>query len=110
MEIVNDFDERSYNNNGKTWKSSRILRVNPNFFMFLSFSIVFLHFLSSFSFFNFLSFFHVLSFSIVFYHFLSFSVVVFCWWRWCCRLGESVPASLDCWTAVAICSSGVEGG
>ena len=27
MEIVEDFDEKSYNNNGKPWKSSRILRV-----------------------------------------------------------------------------------
>ena len=25
MEIVEDFDEKSYNNNGKPWKSSRIL-------------------------------------------------------------------------------------
>ena len=30
MEIVEDFDEQSYNN-GKPWKSSRILRVNPIF-------------------------------------------------------------------------------
>ena len=34
MEIVEDFDEKSYNNNGKPWKSSRILRVKPNFFFF----------------------------------------------------------------------------
>ena len=33
MEIVEDFDEKSYNNNGKPWKSSRILRVNPIFFI-----------------------------------------------------------------------------
>ena len=44
MEIVEDFDEKSYNNNGKPLKSSRILRVNPNFFIFLSFFIIFLHF------------------------------------------------------------------
>ena len=44
MEIVEDFDEKSYNNNGKPWKSSRILRVNPFFFIFLSFFIIFLHF------------------------------------------------------------------
>ena len=44
MEIVEDFDEKSYNNNGKPWKSSRILRVNPNFFIFLHF----LHFSSFF--------------------------------------------------------------
>ena len=31
MEIVQDFDEKSYNNNGKPWKSSRISRVNPIF-------------------------------------------------------------------------------
>ena len=37
MEIVEDFDEKSYNNNGKPWKSSRILRLNPNFFVFLLF-------------------------------------------------------------------------
>ena len=40
MEIVVDFDEKSYNNNGKPWKSSRILRVNPMF----SFSFLFYHF------------------------------------------------------------------
>ena len=28
---------KSYNNNGKSWKSSRILRVKPNFFIFLMF-------------------------------------------------------------------------
>ena len=44
MEIVEDFDEKSYNNNGRPWKSSRILRVNPNFFIFLSFFIIFLPF------------------------------------------------------------------
>ena len=41
MEIVEDFDEKSYNNNGKPWKSSRILRVNPIVFIFLSFFIFF---------------------------------------------------------------------
>ena len=35
MEIVEEFDEKSYNNNGKPWKSSRILRLKPNFFIFL---------------------------------------------------------------------------
>ena len=54
-EIVEDFDEKSYNNNGKSWKSSRILRVNP--FFHVSF---FFH--------------HFLSFSIIFFHFLSFSL------------------------------------
>ena len=38
MEIVEDFDEKSYNNNGKPWKSSRILRVNPIFSFFFLFS------------------------------------------------------------------------
>ena len=51
MEIVEDFDEKSYNNNGKAWKSSRILRVNPIFFIFLSFSSFF--FIFSFFFFIF---------------------------------------------------------
>ena len=45
MEIVEDFDEKSYNNNGKHWKSSRILRVNPNFFI-CSIFFIFLHVLS----------------------------------------------------------------
>ena len=45
MEIVEEFDETSYNNTGKPWKSSKILRVNPMFFIFLSFFILFLHFL-----------------------------------------------------------------
>ena len=48
MEIVEDFDEQSYNNNGKPWKSSRILRVNP---MFFSFFFLFSLFSSIFSFF-----------------------------------------------------------
>ena len=69
MEIVEDFDEKSYNNNGKSWKSSRILRVNPFFFHF-SFFIIFLHF------FDFFSFFH-LFFIFSFFHFLFFSPV-FC--------------------------------
>ena len=34
MEIVEDFDEKSYNNNGKPWKSSRILRMNPIYSFF----------------------------------------------------------------------------
>ena len=55
MEIVEDFDEKSYNNNGEPSKSSRILRVKPNFFNFSCFFI----------------FFHFLSFSFIFFHFLS---------------------------------------
>ena len=86
MEIVKDFDEQSYNNNGKPWKSSRILRVKPNFFIFSLF-IIFLHFSFShffvffsffmFSFFLFFQFFRVLHFSsfflIFFLHFFLFS-------------------------------------
>ena len=67
MEIVEDFDEKSYNNNGKSWKSSRILRVNPKFFIFLSFS-------SFFQFCSFSSFFHFcLCFSSSFFRFFFFS-------------------------------------
>ena len=77
MEIVRDFDEKSYNNNGKPWKSSRILRVSPFFFIFLSLFIIFLHFFRFF-FWHVLSgsfmFFHVLSRSFIFWHVLSFSL------------------------------------
>ena len=49
MEITEVFDEKSYNNDGKPWKSSRILRVKPNVFIFLDFSSsFFLHFFKSF--------------------------------------------------------------
>ena len=66
----------------KSWKSSRILRVNPCFFIFLSFFIIFLHFPScSFMFFHVLScsfmFFHVLSCSFMFFHVLSCSFMFF---------------------------------
>ena len=39
MDIVEDFDEKSYNNNGKPWKSARILSVNVfrHFFVFSMF-------------------------------------------------------------------------
>ena len=77
MEIVEDFDEKSYNNNGKPWKSSRILHVNPNFCIVLSFSS-FVYIFSFFFIFHFLSFSfnfcHFLSFSFIFFHFLSFSL------------------------------------
>ena len=105
MEIVEDFDEQSYNNNSKPWKSSRILRVNPifsffilfssffyicfSFFFSFSFSFIFFHVLScSFMFFHVLScsfmFFHVLSCSFMFFHVLScsfmfFHVLCLCW-------------------------------
>ena len=64
MEIVDDFDEESYNNNGKPWKSSRILRVKPNFFIVLFSSFFFI-----FSFFFFLFF--------IFRHFLVFFIFIF---------------------------------
>ena len=77
MEIAEDFDEKSYNNNGKPWKSSRILRVNPIFsffFLFSSFFSIFSHFFHLFHFFFFFSFFHFfhfffLSFIFHFFHF-----------------------------------------
>ena len=77
MEIVDDFDEKSYNN-GKPWKSSRILRVNPKFFIFLNnfspffrfFHFFIFHF-SIFSFFHFLIFLNFLSCSFFFFFFLS---------------------------------------
>ena len=59
MEIVEDFDEKSYNN-GKLWKSSRILRVNPICFIFLFF------------------FHHFSPFFFVFFHFFSFFFSFFC--------------------------------
>ena len=69
MEIVEDFDEQSYNNNGKPWKSSRILRVNSIFCFFLSFFHLFHFFIFQFFFFLFFSF--------IFYQFLSFSFILF---------------------------------
>ena len=102
MEIVKNFDEKSYNNNGKPWKSSRILRLNPFFFFFFHFSFFFHHFSPFFIFFIFFifsffqfffiffqfffvffflflslsfTFFHFLSLSIILYHFISFSFI-----------------------------------
>ena len=74
MEIVEDISEKNYNNNGEPWKSSRILRVNPNLFIFLSFFIIFLHFFRFLHFFIF-SFFLIFSFSFFFsfFHFSLFS-------------------------------------
>ena len=78
MEIVEDFDEKSYNNNGKSWKSSRILSVNPFFFIFLSIFIIFLHFFVFFFIFSFsFIFLHFLSFSFIFFHFLLSSFIFF---------------------------------
>ena len=42
MEIEKDFNEKSYNNNGKPWKSSRILCEKPNFFTFYCASFFFI--------------------------------------------------------------------
>ena len=69
MEIVEDFDEKSYNNNGKLWKSSRILRVNPIFSFFFLFSSFF-----SFFFFSFFFMFFIFSifFIFSFFHFFSY--------------------------------------
>ena len=50
MDIVQDVDEISYNNNSKHWKSSRILSVKLNFFIFLDFSSFFFFFFSFFRF------------------------------------------------------------
>ena len=73
MEIVDDFDEKSYNNNGKPWKSSRILRVKPHVFIFSLF-IIFLHF----SFSQFFFFSHFVTFFIFYYFFHLFNVCYFC--------------------------------
>ena len=75
MEIVKNFDEKSYNNNGKQCKSSRILRVKLNFFIFLvhhHFSLL-LHFFFFFDFFIFL-FFHFF----IFFIFSCFFIFSFC--------------------------------
>ena len=78
LEIVKDFDEKSYNNNGKPLKSSMILRVNPDLFIVLSFFIIFLHFFMFFHFFSFsFMFVHVLSCSFMFFHVLSCSFMFF---------------------------------
>ena len=85
MEIVEDFDENSYNNNGKQWKSSRILRVNPFFsfvFLFSSFFSIFFVFFSFFHFFHFFIFFSFFHFSFfliffIFFHFLLFFIFLY---------------------------------
>ena len=71
MEIVEDFDKQSYNNNGKPWKSSKILRLNRNFFIFHFSSLFFI-----FSFFHVSSFFHSFQFFAIF-SFLHFSFFIF---------------------------------
>ena len=81
MEIVEDFVEKSYDDNGKPKKSSRILCPKPNFFFFFilrhgssffhvsPFFFIYVHF-SSFFDFSIFSFFHCLIFS--FFALLSF--------------------------------------
>ena len=81
MEIADEFDEKSSNNNGKPLKSSKILRVKPNFFIFLDFSSFFFIFFRFFSFFHFFifSFFSFFIFLLLiififpFFHFFHFS-------------------------------------
>ena len=70
IEIVKDFDEKSYNHNDKPWKSSRILRVKPNFFIFSLFIILLFLIFFIFSFFSFFHVFH-------FFHFFIFSFLSF---------------------------------
>ena len=80
MKIVEDFDEKSDNNNGRPWKSSRILGVKPNFFMFSLFIIFLNCSFSHFDIFSIFSFFHCFHFFIFsffsficsFFHFLHF--------------------------------------
>ena len=87
MEFVEDFDEKSYNNNGKPWKSLRIFRLNPffhffkkififSFFLIVSFFFHFFHLFhfSIFSFFHFLNFFMFSFFFIVFFIFFQFLI------------------------------------
>ena len=76
------FRRKSYNNNGKPWKSSRILRVNPMFFIFLSFFFFSLFFFIfsffPFSFFHFFSiFFLFFQFFFLFFHFFHFFIFSF---------------------------------
>ena len=99
MEIVDNFDEKSYNNNGKPWKSSRIFdeknynnngkpwkssrifdekNYNNNGKPWKSSRIlrVNLHFFIFLSFFFFQFFFYFLLFSFIFFHFLAFSFML----------------------------------
>ena len=60
------FRQKSYNNNGKHWKSSKILRVSPSLFFFI---FLILHFSTFFFIFFVFHFFH----SFIFFNLLSFS-------------------------------------
>ena len=75
MEIVRDFDEKSYNNNGKPLKSSRFLRVKPKLFIFQC-SSFFLHF-SSFFVFSFFIFSFFIEFHFFFFLFSFFLLSFF---------------------------------
>ena len=92
MEIVEEFIQTSYNDNGKRWKSSRILRVKRNCFIFslfiffffhffffslFSFSVIFFVFFFS-SFFLFLHFFHFFDFFMFFISFICFFFIFSC--------------------------------
>ena len=70
MEIVDDFDEQSYNNNGKPWKPSGIFRVKSNFIIFPLFIIV-RHFFRCFF------IFFIFSFFVVFFIFSLFQFFFF---------------------------------
>ena len=69
IEIVEDFDEKKLQQQRKCWKSSGILRMKPDFFIFSLF-VICLHFFFFFHFFVFFSF--------LFFAFLSFSFFSFC--------------------------------
>ena len=76
MEIVEDFDEKSYNNNGNPWKSSRILRVKPIFFIFRCSSFFFIFLFLIFFIFSFFRYFFILNI-FVFFHFSMFFIFSF---------------------------------
>ena len=63
MEIVEDFNEKSYNNNGKPGIVEDFA-CEAKFLIFLFFFIIFLHLFSFFSFFQFFTFFHFFFFFI----------------------------------------------
>ena len=68
-EIVEDFDEKSYNNNGKTLEILEDFACEAKFLHFSSCFIIFLHFSIFSNFHVFLQFFHFFNF----FHFIIFS-------------------------------------
>ena len=76
MKFVEDFIEKSYNNDGKPWKSSRILCVKPKtleiFRDFAFFLVFFIFFISFFFFLHFSFLFFFLFFFFFFHFFCSF--------------------------------------